>query len=265
MQVESFYRWIEPPNPNLPGRTVSGTSATLQHVRSGIGPVGFGAYHPNAYATLKDWQTRCDPDAATRNASVGSPWPNWLKEPVSGNDVSHGWVPRPFLAQHRARELVYWAVDWKSYEDAEEAPSYPVDFQRTGRHIDVGYLENNSGNVAIANWMQTAGQENGTASGGSQNGAWGGPEFIFAWMDETRTQSLIRAWNGDYAFPVPISANSIGGCGFAYAHLGAFGADRNMNGVFDRGPVPRTARLRAQTVARFSYYDPILTLDSGGK
>lgn len=36
---------------------------------------------------------------------------------------------------------------------------------------------------------------------------------------------------------------------------GSFGADRNGNDVLDRGPVPRSARLRATTVVRFNYYD----------
>ena len=36
---------------------------------------------------------------------------------------------------------------------------------------------------------------------------------------------------------------------------GIFGADRNGNGRLDRGPVPRSVRLRAVMVARFNYYD----------
>jgi hypothetical protein len=37
---------------------------------------------------------------------------------------------------------------------------------------------------------------------------------------------------------------------------GLYGADRNYNQVLDRGPVPRSVRLRAQLVARFNFYDP---------
>lgn len=36
---------------------------------------------------------------------------------------------------------------------------------------------------------------------------------------------------------------------------GSFGADRNGNDVLDRGPVPRSVRMRATTVVRFNYYD----------
>lgn len=36
---------------------------------------------------------------------------------------------------------------------------------------------------------------------------------------------------------------------------GSFGADRNGNDVLDRGPVPRSVRLRGITVARYNFYD----------
>lgn len=268
---ESFYRWIEPANPTLPGRTASGVAAVLPRVRSGVGPVGWPWYHASAPLRMGNpfwhWAARNDPDPATRNAAVGTPWPNWLREPVPGNDAAHAWVERPFLAQHRARELVYWAVDWKAYEDSEEAPSHPVDFARTGRHVDIGYPDNNGGNVAIANWINPAFQETGLVGGSPKGQGYGGPEFLYAWTDETRTANFIRSWNansGGYQLPLPISPNGTGITGYAYVHLGAFGADRNMNGVFDRGPVPRTVRMRAQQVARFAFYDPVLTLDQGG-
>ena len=36
---------------------------------------------------------------------------------------------------------------------------------------------------------------------------------------------------------------------------GSFGADRNGNDVLDRGPVPRSVRMRGITVARYNFYD----------
>jgi hypothetical protein len=36
---------------------------------------------------------------------------------------------------------------------------------------------------------------------------------------------------------------------------GTFGADRNGNDKLDRGPVPRSVRLRCVTVARYNFYD----------
>ncbi len=38
------------------------------------------------------------------------------------------------------------------------------------------------------------------------------------------------------------------------------GADRNFNGRLDRGPLAKATRLRAQSVGRFNFYDPRLTL-----
>ncbi len=36
---------------------------------------------------------------------------------------------------------------------------------------------------------------------------------------------------------------------------GVYGADRNNNKVLDRGPVPKSVRLRAIPIGRFNYYD----------
>ena len=37
---------------------------------------------------------------------------------------------------------------------------------------------------------------------------------------------------------------------------GIWGADRNYNKKVDRGPLPKSVRLRAMQVARFNFYDP---------
>ena len=39
-------------------------------------------------------------------------------------------------------------------------------------------------------------------------------------------------------------------------YFALWGADRHENLRFDEGPLPRTQRLRATTVARFDFYDP---------
>jgi hypothetical protein len=41
-----------------------------------------------------------------------------------------------FEPMHRCRQLVFWAVDWKSYADAESAPSAPQDASRTPYDTD---------------------------------------------------------------------------------------------------------------------------------
>ena len=43
--------------------------------------------------------------------------------------------------------------------------------------------------------------------------------------------------------------------GYRAAFLGLYGADRNGNGVFDRGPLPATARMRAVPIGRWNFYD----------
>ncbi|HEX3134500.1 MAG TPA: hypothetical protein VHX44_13060, partial [Planctomycetota bacterium] len=42
--------------------------------------------------------------------------------------------------------------------------------------------------------------------------------------------------------------------------LGIYGADRNRNYVLDRGPVPKSVRMRATQVARLTFYDPRLPI-----
>ncbi|TVR14745.1 MAG: hypothetical protein EA401_03895 [Planctomycetota bacterium] len=44
--------------------------------------------------------------------------------------ASHFNLTAPFAPQERIRELVFWAVDWMSYVDAESAPSAAVDASR---------------------------------------------------------------------------------------------------------------------------------------
>ena len=46
-------------------------------------------------------------------------------------------------------------------------------------------------------------------------------------------------------------------------HLVPFGADRNGNGRFDKGKVPKNRRLQAEVVARFNFYDPVMWMSLG--
>ena len=57
----------------------------------------------------------------------------------------------------------------------------------------------------------------------------------------------------DAALTVCHQANQ--GLGNAAIFNGLYGADRNANGLLDRGPVPTSVRLRAVQVGRFNYYD----------
>lgn len=158
----------------------------------------------------------------TQWADWGANWPSSFQG-MHGTNASHWWYGQPFAPSHRTRLLVYWAVDWKNYEDAESAPSLPM---------DAGYsLYDLGGTVfnAAENLMD-----------------WDHPEARLMWTDARRTTDLFRNTSSEAG---------------AYASLdtmrGAHGADRNGNGVFDRGSIPASTRMRASEVARFVVYDPV--------
>jgi len=45
-------------------------------------------------------------------------------------DQSHFNLTQPFAPSERTRQLVFWSVDWANYQDAETAPSAPIDASR---------------------------------------------------------------------------------------------------------------------------------------
>lgn len=320
---ESFYRWIEAPNPNLPRQP----NGELQFVRSGVGPIGFGVgaanYADNPLSTASfrsgslwqyDYKSSTPPLRPPTSVEAGSPaldhwkrwcngggvnaspWPAWLNEPAPQHDVNHWWIGRAFAPRDRARELVFWAVNWKAYEDSEEVPGSPVDFGKTGRIPGlVGCYEQaptvaspgtlatpNPDAVWVSHWAarlptpanRTHADNTSSTTRIGSSALYGTPEAMYAWIDATRTTSFIRSItesdSGNYNAVSALGTNAPGttpnpAIAHARIHLVAFGADRNMNGVLDRGPVPRTQRMRVQEVSRFVFYDPILYLDQGGK
>lgn len=50
---------------------------------------------------------------------------SWGHQSPASEDTFN--LTQPFQPAERCRQLVFWAVDWKSYEDAESAPSAPLD------------------------------------------------------------------------------------------------------------------------------------------
>jgi hypothetical protein len=124
-------------------------------------------------------------------------------------------LTQPFAAAERCRQLVFWAVDWKSYEDAESAPSAPLDASRMPWDSNGTYAYNNGAHK------------------------FNNPEAFFAFADAAHA-----------------TINTAGVApGNLSVYLGLWGADRNGSGAFDRGPVPRSMRMRAVTVARFNFYN----------
>lgn len=164
----------------------------------------------------------------------------WLLNPADDPGGFH--FNKAFDASERCRELVFWSADWLNYEDAESAPSAPFD----------------------ATWMYQ--YDNGTNFGTGGNAYGSGilmynmPEWPFIWMTPERISN--RGARGDNTtagldlkfFDVLAAKNA--GESWLYG-FGQHGADRNGNGRYDRGTIPASRRLRAETLSRYMIYDPV--------
>ncbi len=171
--------------------------------------------------------------------SLGDPRTRW-------GDHTRFNLTQPFHAAERCRQIVFWAADWKSYEDFEELPSAPIDASRS--YFGAG--------GAYANYWHAP--------------RFGNPESYIAFDPITGlnagghpTLTYPFDWHfypGDVPAPqsdIPIDQDNQRS---RQLFFNSKGADRNNNGLFDRGPVPRSVRMRATTVARFNVYDPRLSL-----
>ena len=123
----------------------------------------------------------------------------------------------PFQPAERCRQLVFWAVDWKSYSDAETAASSPQDASRVPYDSDGKYSYHNNAHK------------------------FNNPEVFFTWTTNSRTS---------------LNSSPPDGLSSKGNDLGMWGADRNGNRKLDIGPVPPSVRMRAVTVARFNIYQP---------
>jgi hypothetical protein len=204
-------------------------------------------------------------------------------EPTSHfGDISHFTLTAPFEAAERCRELVFWVADWQSYEDFETAPSAPVDASK----YPVG--------APRGDW-HASGHTVPTPHTRSWNDRMIDMEFrdeqLWSYRNPEKTLMFFKLANPDGAYKRnPDFPNLIGGninvdvrtlpTGFnvesnmvlnrpwnSYPDrgsnqenrmnfVGLWGADRNFNKTLDRGPLPKSVRMRAVQVARFSFYDP---------
>ncbi|MBA3707337.1 MAG: hypothetical protein H0W83_00790 [Planctomycetes bacterium] len=201
-----------------------------------------------------------NPDAAVAHKTQEnfSDWLNVLHGAPSGQrnvavSPNHDkyWYNDPFSPAERCRQIVFWLVDWKQYEDAESAPSAPIDYSTLGRDWNTG---------RISGWFW-------------QGKLLGNPEKDFVWANPNRDGTLLnRPASVVETTDYDIYDSRHPGIFYARAAewaqgdtaqwspwwtLGRWGADRNFNGTFDRGPIPSTVRLRATEVSRFNYYDPV--------
>ncbi|MDA3962041.1 MAG: prepilin-type N-terminal cleavage/methylation domain-containing protein [Planctomycetota bacterium] len=132
---------------------------------------------------------------------------------------------RPFTGADRCRELVFWSVDWQSWEDFESCPPDPAD---------------------SATWPYRAGSTNMINRRNR-------PTFRFPehhlFFQEAAASTLSKG------FPSATAGSS----GAAEPFWGLHGVDRNGNERLDAGPLPVDARQRATPIARFNIYESIAT------
>lgn len=167
-------------------------------------------------------------------------------------DASHFTLTRPFHPRERCRELVFWTVDWQSYEDAETAPAAPLDASRTLCHgVHQGNRTNYDGRlgggVSTEDALHLRNPERMVSF----------IEDVSALPDGTDVSDKILGYRRPTDGQFPYLGRDQGG-GARTVLLGIYGADRNHNYILDRGPVPKSVRMRATQVARFTYYDPRL-------
>jgi hypothetical protein len=169
----------------------------------------------------------------------------------------HFTLTHPFSPDERCRQLVFWAVDWQSYEDFETAPSAPVDAARYPRGAPrLNYNPGSASSGPPATFYQLLSMPNFYDW---QQYAHRNPEKVMAFISASTSLPTGSSVSGMIVGAEPGANTSADQYGRNPAALsifsGLYGADRNFNGRLDRGPVPRSVRLHAQTVARFNFYD----------
>jgi hypothetical protein len=167
-------------------------------------------------------------------------------------DPANFTLARPFRAEERCRQLVFWSVDWMSYEDFETAPSAPIDASKYLFAAPVGHTR-----------VDHLGERMGASTWPDHHiYQFRNPEKVITF---TEASVPTLPTGADVAGKRILNSNGGGmdqGAGSIQMHrfLGRWGADRNFNGLLDRGTLPRSVRLRASAVSRYNFYDPRLTL-----
>ncbi len=180
---------------------------------------------------------------------------------VFGN-IGHFTLTRSFSPDERCRKVVFWMADWQAYEDCETAPSAPVDASK--------FPIRNLANGTIANRMK------GFSFDSNIYASYFNPERNLLHIQDLSLQPTgldtttltisptggagqqAQAWAANNMFDY-VNDKAGTPAGFPL-FSGLYGADRNQNGVLDRGPLVESVRMRATTIARFVVYDPRLPL-----
>ena len=190
------------------------------------------------------------------DATMSAPGSPYIGTSHFGN-IDHFNLTAPFEAAERCRQLVFWSVDWQSYEDSETAPSAPPDASKYPLRAPDSW-----GNTATVSWSDRLNLNGDFLSyrnperelnyfpiaGDAQP-----PNGFLSLATGTDMISRTIQKSGPTA-RVDLDQNNPTLARQVFS--GLYGADRNYNHKLDRGPVPRSVRLRAVEIARFNFYDP---------
>ncbi len=191
-------------------------------------------------------------------------------QPLWGNQANFT-LTKPFLACERCREIIFWAVDWQSYEDCETAQSAPLDASKLSfpgpvrQTVPYGSIAGADRDLSLRQRLDPTAM----AWVDHHNYAFRNPEKNLTFVRSVGD----RATGGDVTDCTLITATdaargdviaNVMTCYWDHGSgspqidtlLGRFGADRNFNKRLDRGPLPASTRLRAVTVSRYNFYDP---------
>lgn len=195
-------------------------------------------------------------------------------------DIDHFNLTAPFKAAERCREIIMWAADWMSYEDFETAPSAPVDASKYPLAGPRGDWWGNGRNAPTLVTRNFNGRMWDVDFRDEQLWAYRNPEkyLLFYPQNDRNATSLLdiaaqptgtdmsshMIMNNPWGYNGTNGTQNLGwlypdrGPEKVYREVfnGRFGGDRNFNKKLDRGPVPKSVRLRAIQVARFNFYDP---------
>ena len=176
------------------------------------------------------------------------PFPNWNTPMPNAfwGDPAHFTLTKSFSPKERCRQIVFWAVDWQSYEDAETAPSAPLDASRA----PLRGPRNNADSFATRSLSQHWSAK--------ETYQLMNPEYRLSFIQSVSAEPTGKDITGISNVNL---GEQVGGLYKTREVLnGMYGADRNFNGILDRGPVSRSVRMRATLIARFNYYDPRLPM-----
>jgi hypothetical protein len=203
------------------------------------------------------------------DATMSAPGSTYLGTSHFGN-IDHFNLTAPFEAAERCRQIIFWSVDWQSYEDFETAPSAPIDASKYPLQAP-----GSDGNTATIPWLKRLTKSSeGIMNFNRMIGefwSYRNPErelnyFPIGSDAQPPNGFLSLATGTDMTSRTiqrssEVAGNSMnkdleGATLSLQVFSGLYGADRNFNHKLDRGPVPKSVRLRAVEIARFNFYDP---------